>query len=386
MYDYVLSKKDYKFSCAFIGWLSSMRLGHMHRGFSIRKPLKSGCSARGVCDLPFKYSYRIRRRLGYVRGAMLTYAPFADDEPFLFHDYTLCGWRVASALPLPDLMPWAGDDQAPDLTIDLGRAPERLSDLTVDRPLLQVSVDGTCRFAIPGVAAYLINPTGTRVTIDPALPLNAPDIRVFLLGTVFGVLCYRRGLLPLHASCVRIGDAAVALAGPSGIGKSTLAAAFLQRGHAVLADDVTVVDIAAPAGPRVLPAFPRLKLWRDAINRMKLSVDGLERTGSTIEKYNFPVFKSFNIEPLPLAAVICLDGADNGGGGRLRGATAVERIHRHVYRRSLIALLGRTDLVLPSLLAVALAPCGIWSVNNKHNAASTERTIATIVEKSVRTG
>ena len=32
-------------------------------------------------------------------------------------DYVLCGWRVRSALPLPEVAPWRGDDRPPDVTI-----------------------------------------------------------------------------------------------------------------------------------------------------------------------------------------------------------------------------------------------------------------------------
>jgi hypothetical protein len=32
-------------------------------------------------------------------------------------DYFLCGLRVRAAVPLPDLLPWTGDDRMPDVTI-----------------------------------------------------------------------------------------------------------------------------------------------------------------------------------------------------------------------------------------------------------------------------
>lgn len=313
---------------------------------------------------------------------MLTYASLADNDPLPSCDRALCGWRVASALPLPDLIPWTGDDRAPDLTIDVGAAPERLPDLTVDRPLLQVAGDGTCRFAMPGVAVYLIDPAGTRVTIDPALPLDASDIRVFLLGTVFAVLCYRRGLLPLHASCVRIGNAAVALAGQSGVGKSTLAALFIRRGHQVLADDVTVVDAAAPGGPRVLPAFPRLKLWDDAIKKIDIPTDRLERTRPGLEKFSVPITESYCLEPLPLAAVMHLDDREPGAPRRLRGAAAVERLRLDTYRRGLATRLGAPASILPAMLRVAQIPGGDWVVPHRRDGEEEDEAISKILRLS----
>lgn len=256
----------------------------------------------------------------------------------------LCGWRVRSGVPLPDLLPWTGDDRSPDLTIRVGAVAARLDDpalggLVFEGPLFQAARDGTCRFAVPGVAVYRIDAAGREVVVDPTVDPAASDVRLFLLGTVFGILCLRRGLLPLHASCVRVGDRAVAFAGPSGIGKSTLAAAFLTRGHTVLADDVTVVDLNGADGPIVLPAFPRLKLWRDALDGLGLDTGGLERVRGALEKYGLPLEHAFRPEPLPLAAVYHLIEATDprhAGLERLDGATGIAEMHHAVYRRGLM--------------------------------------------------
>ncbi|AWK88356.1 hypothetical protein [Azospirillum thermophilum] len=299
-------------------------------------------------------------------------------------DRMLCGWRVASALRLPDLLPWTGDGRAPDLVIDLGPVPDRLDDPVIDHALLQVAADGACRFAIPDVAAFLIDPAGRHVTVDPALPPETPDIRVFLLGTVFGILCYRRGLLPLHASCVRVGDGAVALAGPSGIGKSTLAAALVRQGHAMLADDVTVLDVVGPGGPRVLPAFPRLKLWRDALARMGRNADGLERSRAELDKFHLPVTDAFCPEPLPLRAVFHLEAARHGDGDglrRLRGPEAVARMGRDLYRGGLMMRLGLTGRALPAMVTAAGARDGTWAVAHGHGPGGLDRSIAGILDR-----
>lgn len=299
-------------------------------------------------------------------------------------DRSLCGWRVAGTLPLPDLPLWAGDGRPPDLTIELGRVPEALEGPAVALPSLQIAGDGTCRFAVPDVAAYLIDPGGSRVVVDPVLSADAPEVRVFLLGTVLGILCGRRGLLPLHASCVRVGDRAVALAGRSGIGKSTLAATLLRRGHALLADDVTVVDTAAPDGPRVLPAVPRLKLWHDALTRLEIPAGGLERSHATLDKFHLPVGDAFCTEPLPLTAVFHLDAGEAGEAGRLRrlhGSEAVARLGRDLYRHRLLMWLGLTHRLLPASAAVAAVPGGTWDLAHGHRAGGLDRSVAAILER-----
>lgn len=265
---------------------------------------------------------------------------YAADPASIFHsDRMLCGMRVASRLPLPDLLPWNGDDRAPDLHIELGNVPASLDSPVVDRPLLQVSENGLCRYAIPGVAAWLISADGRHVTIAPAPSADAAEIRAFLYGTVFAVVCLRRGLLPLHASCVRIGDAAVAFAGHSGAGKSTLAAMLMKQGYSLLADDVTVIDMTGT--PLVLPAFPRVKLWQDSMARLGFSSNGLEQARPGLEKYHVPADPHFCTTPLPLAGLVMLESQPIAP-GTPRPLTPVERLKcmgNVLYRPQLISWL-----------------------------------------------
>lgn len=253
-------------------------------------------------------------------------------------DYWLCGWRVHSEIPIPDLIPWLGDDRPADLTIGIGPVQDRLDDPIFDGPMVQISRDGTCRVAVEKIAAYLIDSAGLRVTIAPALPLSAPAIRMLLLGHVFGILCHKRHLLPLHASCALIDGHAVAFAGQSGIGKSTLAAAFFKRGCTLLADDVTAVDLDAPGGPVVRPAIPQLKIWRDVMAALKLPIEGLERSRAELERYHLPLDAAFTHVPRPLAAVYHLRLVTNQRHAtvtRRRGLAASTDLFSDVYRHSL---------------------------------------------------
>jgi len=63
-------------------------------------------------------------------------------------------------------------------------------------------------------------------------------VRLYLLGSAWGALCYQRDLLVLHASAVRVDGRAVAFCGRPGMGKSTLAAWLAESGHALVSDDL----------------------------------------------------------------------------------------------------------------------------------------------------
>lgn len=257
-------------------------------------------------------------------------------------DRTLCGWRVRSALPLPELLPWSGDDRTPDIDVRLGAVPDRLEDEIHTGPFVRIGRDGRVRFSMEGVASYLIR-GGREVTVDARLPLDAPDLSLFFLGTVFGVLCHQRGALPLHASCLAFGERAVAFAGPSRAGKSTLAAALMERGHRLLSDDVTVLRFPGGGAPLVEPGFPRQKLWADALEAFSLGRGRRVRSKREFEKYERSAAELFQAEPLPLAAVCHLSEARlpvEHEIERLEGVKALEAVRGAVYRLSAGAAMG----------------------------------------------
>ena len=223
-------------------------------------------------------------------------------------DGLLCGWRIRSEIALPELVEWRRedrhiDDRPADLTVRLGEVAAHLPGGRELSPLLEIDDTGTCLLEVPAVGRFRVRPSG-EITIAPRPEASEAEIRLFLLGSVLGFICHQRGLLPLHASCVEIDGGAVAFCGPSGMGKSTLALRFVLRGHGVVADDVCVVETGSPA--RVRPAFPRLKLWRDALEDAALSPEGLERNRHGQDKFHFLTPQAGVRDTLPLSALFLL--------------------------------------------------------------------------------
>jgi hypothetical protein len=165
--------------------------------------------------------------------------------------YLVGGITLVSEIALPELPLIQQQDATPHpVTIRLGEIPRRLPDA--------VEVDPDCfatttqyLLCVRGIARYLVT-EGREIVVDPdanAVPL---DVRAYLLGAMFVVLCQQRGLLPLHASAVAGKSGVVAFLANSGQGKSTLAAHLVQRGFRVIADDICLID-AAPAGAPYRP-------------------------------------------------------------------------------------------------------------------------------------
>lgn len=97
---------------------------------------------------------------------------------------------------------------------------------------------------------YLLDTQRRSVTFDGSPGGEAWEHR--LVSTILPLLLAELGELALHACAVVAPSGAILFCGPSGRGKSTLAAALAARGHAVLAEDVTVIaDVAG--GPVAWP-------------------------------------------------------------------------------------------------------------------------------------
>ena len=261
------------------------------------------------------------------------------------HDYSLCGWKTSSAIELPELTPWqGGGEESADLVIAKGLVPDRLDDIAFETPALQLGAEGRARFAIDDVGVFLVE-AGCRITVMPMPNADPRAVRLFLLGTPFGILCHQRGLTPFHAAGVEIDGEAVLLAGASGIGKSTLSYAFLKRGFRLLSDDVTPVRVI-DGGVEALPAIRRVRLWQDSADAAGMDVTRLERCRDGLDKYCATAFDGFASEPVPVRALITLHRipphGEEIGFHQLRGGDAVEAAGRQIYRaRSFSATHGK---------------------------------------------
>ncbi len=154
---------------------------------------------------------------------------------------------------------------------------------------------------VPRVARFLIE-KGYAITIHPEPGVDEDSIRVFLLGSCFGALLMQRQALVLHGNAIQVGDGCISFVGHSGAGKSTLSGAFLKRGYPILADDLCVVNSQC----HVIPSFPHIKLWLDALNKLNIAHDGFRRIRPNLEKFSVPLGAQFCAQSLPLKTVYVL--------------------------------------------------------------------------------
>src|SRR5262249_39164851 len=81
---------------------------------------------------------------------------------------------------------------------------------------------------------FLVSSDGRRIAYNPLSDSSLLAFETYLLSMVLSYALLKLGYEVLHATAVMVDGEALALLGPSGHGKSTLAAAFLSAGCPVL--------------------------------------------------------------------------------------------------------------------------------------------------------
>lgn len=247
-----------------------------------------------------------------------------------------------------------------DVLIRLGAVNGYADAVPCGDGITAVTPDGRVLLDVPDAGRFLIE-DGERITVEPVSPaVRTADLLVYLLGTAFGALLMQRGIIPLHATTVRVGTRAVALCGESGAGKSTLGRALVEQGHALVADDVTPVrDIGVGGAPPLcLPLVPFIKLWEESLQAFGGADDHLGAIRPGIAKFRVPVPRTAGTEPVALSALLVLrdEGGDRPTLQELRGAGAANMVLRQFYRPYLAErLLGRESC----LLAAARIAAGV---------------------------
>jgi hypothetical protein len=243
------------------------------------------------------------------------------------YSYAAYGLQIRSALPLPELVEVeAGAEE--DVVVRLEPVDRRPLEFEAEGGGFWATADEACRF-VPGVGAFLVR-GGREVIVDPLPGIEEHVLRLPILGPVLALVLHQRGRFVLHASAVEWEGGAVIFTGGSGWGKSTLAAAFHASGYNVVADDVAAIA-TTPAGLAVLPGFPQLKLWPDAIVALGESPESMPHLHPLLDKRARRLTRGFANRHLPLRRVYVLAEGPVPAIEPLRPRDAMIEFVRHWY-------------------------------------------------------
>src|SRR5882724_6839105 len=185
--------------------------------------------------------------------------------------YRVYGLRLRTSLPLTIAAepPEAVGDPDVEIREDsaglLAAALER-SDLAPDREAWMQHArlaDGSTYVRWEGLFHFLIPADGRRIVYGRLGDASEESIQTYLLGQVLSYALTKQGHETLHATVVVIGSRAVGFLGESGMGKSTLAAAFLETGAKLVTDDLLRLEPHG-AGYVAFSGPPRIKLMPHA--------------------------------------------------------------------------------------------------------------------------
>lgn len=145
-----------------------------------------------------------------------------------------------------------------------------------------------------GIACYRIQ-KGCRILIYPYDESDSSSVKIFLLGSILGVVLHQKGILPFHGSSFSYKEKGIIICGHSGAGKSSVTAAFCQKAATLINDDITPVCVAT-SKTTIIPLNTHIKLWDDSLKRLQINQDELERIRPNMDKFYLPWEKSHSSE------------------------------------------------------------------------------------------
>lgn len=266
--------------------------------------------------------------------------------------YRICGLSVWSELLISGIQQAQVPAGSADVVILRGDVEPPSSGQGAD---LKWRNDGSgFYYRVPGIARFLVT-SGRQVLFQFEESGNDAEAAPFLLSTIMGVLLHQRELLVLHASVVVHQGQAIAICGPSGTGKSTLAAALCQAGCNFLSDDLAVILPDSQGKPVVVPDGRQHRLWADSVEHLSLS----RRQGAPVRadctKFHVDPDCGAPLATAPLKTVVMLRTLAKPhapGISPLSPADAMALLRSDVFRRGFAERMGRGPRLFAQIAAL----------------------------------
>lgn len=222
------------------------------------------------------------------------------------YNYRAFGLNIRSDWPLPSLA--SGTFADADLNIrHEAIEPHLREEWHANKKVYKnwEAAPGRFLMKINGIANYLAK-DGNSILIERANEDVSDDaVTAYMMGSIMAAILQQRKVALLHGSSVQMNGRAAIFTGSSGVGKSTLAAKLMTRGHALIADDVAAITKADNHGLSVTPAFPTSRLWRDALEKVSLEANVKQRVRPELDKYLVST-DNYCDTPQPISAIYIL--------------------------------------------------------------------------------
>jgi len=270
------------------------------------------------------------------------------------YKYLIGGITIITDIYFPEMVKSSAEA---DVVISMGNVPENLHDNEVDFPFIEAN---ECQYLLklPKIGRFLVE-NGTSVIIQPCNDASIDDVKNYVMTAVFGTLSYQRNMIPMHGGVFLINGKAVLISGFSGSGKSALLAGLYQKGYPILADDISNIRIETGKA-MVYPAFPRIMVWKDTLQKLNIATHEICQIRTEMEKYFLPVNKLYFNKPIELSKIVILSCFNEHTGLVLAGLKKTLEIRNNLFHPWMPLVFKKQSfysqqvLVLSSLVTVEL--------------------------------
>lgn len=275
--------------------------------------------------------------------------------------YFIYGLRLSVNVEISGLQPEATENEKPDIEITLGSFPDELL-INNNQPAELYYLDqGYENSELPHLVVntiakgkyfhfhydvgveFICDKQATTVWGKWDESLNLKDIVIYLLGPILGFCLRLRDVTCLHASGIVIDGKALALVGVSGVGKSTLAAAFAAEGHTILTDDVMPLEFKGDV-LHAVAGYPHIRLYPNSFKNLKGVPNELPELMSNWDKCYLDLATTsyqFQHGSVPLKVIYILDWSTDNTSGNIKispvdPSAAVPLLAANTYRNELL--------------------------------------------------
>lgn len=134
---------------------------------------------------------------------------------------------------------------------------------------------------------------GEKIVIEKYKQASWQDVFAFLFDTIFTIILLQNSIFVFHAMAVAFGRKAILFCGPSGIGKSTLAAYLVKNKKArIIEDDKCLLEFNSRTKKfQIKNHFPFIELWQNNANFLKdqKQIKAISRVRKNIPKIRFDI-------------------------------------------------------------------------------------------------
>lgn len=195
-------------------------------------------------------------------------------------------------------------------------------------------------FNIQNVAIYHIT-NGNQVLIEPYENADKQLIKVYILGSVLGMVLLQKDIVAIHGGGIVINNKGYVFTGDKGAGKSTITTALRKRGYKFVADDVC--SIKQGEINKIHPGFGYQKLCDDTMVKLGYNPDDYEPFRSDFNiKYIVPALEEFVDKEVYFEGVfeLTVSDVDKVEIEEIKGIEKIQRLIKNIFRIEMLQYCG----------------------------------------------